>query len=295
MGIHTARATGYAAPARAALADRSAMVVPLAEPPKPGDHVDMLALCITRVRTQSRIVAVPAPSHARPTLDLLRGGLVVSCQARPGNPFHGAGLMALMAQAAELGGAKGIRANGPADVAAILAATSLPVIAINREDHPGSPVMTTPTIASARSLLRAGATLVGLDATQRERPGGERLRDVVREIHAAGAVALGDLAAIEDLSGAVAADIDAVGTTLSGYTGAAPPPAEPDFEFLAELVRRSPVPVFAEGRFWLREQVVQALALGAWFVVVGSAITNPMAITSRFVEAIDRRAFHDEA
>ena len=38
-------------------------------------------------------------------LEQLRGGLVVSCQARPGNPLRGADHMAAMAAAAELGGA----------------------------------------------------------------------------------------------------------------------------------------------------------------------------------------------
>jgi N-acylglucosamine-6-phosphate 2-epimerase len=44
--------------------------------------------------------------------------------------------------------------------------------------------------------------------------------------------------------------------------------------------------VFAEGRYWTPEQAVQAFELGASFVVVGTAITNPMAITSRFIKAI---------
>ena len=46
----------------------------------------------------------------------LHGGLVVSCQASPGDPLHGPVFMAAMARAAVLGGAVGIRANGPADI-----------------------------------------------------------------------------------------------------------------------------------------------------------------------------------
>ena len=237
---------------------------------------------------------MPAPTSARSVLERFQGGLVVSCQARPGNPLHGPGPMVAMAQAAEIGGARGLRVNGPSDVAAILEATSLPVMAINKVEHADSPVMITPNVASAQALLDTGATVVALDGTNRARPGGERLRDVVRAIHAAGAVAMGDLAEIGDLQGAVAAGIDAVGTTLSGYTGPTPPPDDPDFDLLAQLVKQSPVPVFAEGRFWTREQVVQAYALGASFVVVGTAITNPMAITSRFVSAMERRAAQGE-
>ena len=195
--------------------------------------------------------------------------------------------MVLMARAAELGGATALRVNGPADVAAVLAATSLPVMAINKVDHPGSPVGITPTIESVDELFAAGATIIALDATNRARPGGETLRDIVTVIHQRGGVAMGDLAVAGDLEGALAADIDAVGTTLSGYTGG-PVPDEPDFDLLAWLVRHSPVPVFAEGRYWTTDQVSRAFDLGASFVVVGTAITNPMAITSRFVQSAQR-------
>jgi putative N-acetylmannosamine-6-phosphate epimerase len=46
------------------------------------------------------------------------------------------------------------------------------------------------------------------------------------------------------------------------------------------------VPVFAEGRIWTREEARKAIGLGAAFVVVGTAITNPTAITARFVGAL---------
>ncbi len=226
-------------------------------------------------------------AQIRQTLDRFAGGVVVSCQARPGNPLHGPDSMVLMARAAELGGATALRVNGPADVAAVLAATSLPVMAIHKVDHPGSPVGITPTIEAVDQLTAAGASIIALDATRRPRPDGERLRDLVEVIHERGGVAMGDLSAEADLEGAMAADIDAVGTTLSGYTGG-PVPDDPDFELLTWLVRTSPVPVFAEGRFWTPEQVNHAFDLGASFVVVGTAITNPMAITSRFVQSAQR-------
>ena len=57
----------------------------------------------------------------------LAGGLIVSCQALPGEPLHGPHHMAAMARAAEEGGACGIRANGPDDIAAIRAVTRAPL------------------------------------------------------------------------------------------------------------------------------------------------------------------------
>ena len=42
----------------------------------------------------------------------------------------------------------------------------------------------------------------------------------------------------------------------------------------------------AEGRFWTPESVVKGMKLGADAVVIGKAITNPMAITKYFIARI---------
>ncbi len=222
-------------------------------------------------------------SAAQTELRQLTGGLVVSCQAREDNPLHGPGPMALMARSAELGGAVGIRANGAGDIAAIREAVSVPILGINKQVAADGSVFITPTAESAIEIIQAGARLVALDGTVRPRPGGESLASVVEAIHAAGALALADVATIDDADYSVSAGADAVGTTLSGYTDDSPRQDGPDFELLAALVARQSLPVFAEGRIWTPEQARRALDLGAAFVVVGTAITNPMATTARFV------------
>jgi N-acylglucosamine-6-phosphate 2-epimerase len=226
---------------------------------------------------------------ARAELEHLTGGLVVSCQAREDNPLHGPGPMALMARAAELGGAVGIRANGAADIAAIRGAVDLPILGINKQVAADGSVFITPTAASANQIIQAGTWLVALDGTVRPRPGGESLSSVVAAIHAAGALALADVATIDDAEHSVAAGVDAVGTTLSGYTPDSPRQDGPDLELLAALVAGQTVPIFAEGRIWTPEQARRALDLGAAFVVVGTAITNPMATTARFVSIMTAR------
>ena len=137
-------------------------------------------------------------------------------------------------------------------------------------------------------MLAAGAPIVALDGTNRVRPRNEPLAAIVDEIHRAHALAFADLATAGDLHHALVAGVDAVGTTLSGYTAESPASDAPDFDLLAWLVKHAPVPVFAEGRIWTPDHVVRALALGAGFVVIGTAVTNPMAITSRFVAAAGR-------
>lgn len=220
---------------------------------------------------------------ANDELGQLTGGLVVSCQARPDNPLHGPALMAIMARAAVLGGACGIRANGADDITAIRVVVDVPILGISKAVADDGAVFITPTVASAEAVIAAGARLVALDGTRRPRPGGEALAAVIAAIHAAGGLALADIATIADADHAVEAGADAVGTTLSGYTADSRRQDGPDLALLAALVKRHRVPVFAEGRIWTADQARQALALGAAFVVVGTAITNPMATTARFV------------
>ncbi|MDP9369381.1 MAG: N-acetylmannosamine-6-phosphate 2-epimerase [Chloroflexota bacterium] len=236
------------------------------------------------------------PRDAQEQLERLGGGLVVSCQARDDNPLHGPTFMAAMAEAALLGGAVGIRADGEADIAAIRAAVGPdpPILGIFKVKQPDGSLFITPTAMSARKVIDAGSRLVALDGTTRARPGGEALANVVQAIHEAGGAALADVGTLADARYAVACGADAVGTTLSGYTPDSPKQEGPDFALLEILTQECQVPVFAEGRIWTREEARRALDLGAAFVVVGTAITNPTAITRRFVAAFEQEKAPDE-
>lgn len=221
------------------------------------------------------------------SIQRLAGGLMVSCQAREDNPLHGPQFMAAMAAAAIAGGAVGIRADGVDDISAIRATIGpdIPIMGISKYKMPDGSLFITPTAKSAESIIAAGANLVALDATMRPRPGGETLTQVVDAIHAAGARAMADCATVEHARAAIAHGVDAVGTTMSGYAGG-PKLDGPDFDMIEQLVSESSVPIFAEGRVWTREDARRALDMGAFFVVVGTAITNPRAITERFVAAL---------
>ena len=219
-------------------------------------------------------------------LALLKGGLVVSCQAPPDHPLHGPTFMAAMAAAAVQGGAVGIRADSAADIAAIRALVSVPILGIAKARDEAGAVFITPDRAAAAAVLGAGARLVALDGTRRPRPGGESLRQVIAYLHEQGAAALADVATLADGQYAVDCGADLVGSTLSGYTPDSPRLAGPDLDLVGALVAHCRVPVFAEGRYWEPAQAAAALAAGAVFVVVGTAITNPLEITRRFVGAL---------
>jgi N-acylglucosamine-6-phosphate 2-epimerase len=222
--------------------------------------------------------------------DLLRqlqGGLIVSCQALDDEPLHGSNHMAAMAVAAAQGGAAGIRANSPEDIRSIRNAVTLPIIGIFKIDIPGYVVRITPSIESAIQVAQAGADIIAIDATSRPNPDGLKLEERIRLIHTqANCPVLADISSFEEGLAAQEAGADLVSTTLSGYTEDSPTQEAPDFELLHNLVTKMDAPVVAEGRIATPEQAAQAITLGAFAVVVGSAITRPQWITAQFVQRI---------
>ena len=220
------------------------------------------------------------------TLELLRDALIVSCQAPPGSPLRAPAHMAAMAQAAMAGGARGIRAEGAADIEAITRAVGLPVIGLRKLTLASTGVYITPTLQSAREVLAAGAAVLAVDATLRPRHDGTPPDAFIRRLNRElGAPVLADVDTLEAGLRAREAGAAAVATTLSGYTGPATPPEHPDLELVAALAARVDCPVVAEGRYASPEQVRAAFAAGAFAVVVGTAITNPVALTQRFATA----------
>ena len=216
-------------------------------------------------------------------LERLRGRLVVSCQADADSPLRDSGVIARLALAAEQGGAAGLRVQGFADVEAVRAVTTLPLIGLTKIDRPDTDVYITPTAAEGVRLARLGCEIVALDATLRPRP--EPLAEMFAAVQAAGALVMADISTLAEAHAALAAGADLVGTTLSGYTPDSPRQSGPDWALMDSL-RGAGLPFVAEGRVNTPADAAQALARGAQFVVVGSAITRPDVITRWFVEAL---------
>ena len=69
------------------------------------------------------------------TLEQLRGGVVVSCQAGPENPLNSPDRIAALARCAELGGAVAVRVDTPINIQAVREQIILPVLAINKVER----------------------------------------------------------------------------------------------------------------------------------------------------------------
>lgn len=225
------------------------------------------------------------------TTDLLagvKGGLIVSCQAPADDPVSGPATMALIARSVARAGAVAIRAEGVEDIRAIRAEVALPLIGLAKNGHPDD-VYITPTTEAAMGVIDAGADVVALDGTQRPRPNGDVLEDLVAAVHARGCLVMADVDSVVSGLAAAAAGADLISTTLAGYTPATRPRGgaiEPDIGLIGRLVDELSVPVVAEGRISTPEQARRALDEGAFAVVVGTAITRPYVIAGRFVAAL---------
>src|SRR5699024_2868451 len=115
----------------------------------------------------------PKEPRMSPILERLRGRLIVSCQAYPGEPLRVPEIMQRMAQAVVAGGAAGLRAQGLEDIPLIAASTDVPLTGLWKDGE--DDVFITPTLEHALAVAEAGADIVALDGTRRPRPDGRTL------------------------------------------------------------------------------------------------------------------------
>ena len=223
-------------------------------------------------------------------LNRLRGGLVVSCQAYPGEPMLDPRTMTQVARSAVAGGAVAIRAKGLDDLRAMRPVLDVPLIGLVKVGAEG--VYITPTLADARAVADTGCEIVALDGTRRPRPDGLSLAETIaalRQSHP-GVLVMADCGSPADADAAQRAGADVLGTTLAGYTGERPKTDGPDWECTRAVLALADRPVFVEGRVHAPAQAAEAIRLGAWAVVVGTAITHPATITGWFATAVAEAA-----
>ncbi|WP_156760246.1 N-acetylmannosamine-6-phosphate 2-epimerase [Microbacterium karelineae] len=221
-------------------------------------------------------------------LTQLEGGLIVSCQAYPGEPMDHAETMAQLAEAAADGRAGAVRLQGLDAIRLGRERLAVPIVGLVKRGADG--VFITPTLDDALAVAETGAAIVALDGTRRSRPDGRTLAATVAAIRSESDVAImADCGSVDDALSAADGGVDLIGTTLAGYTAERPRTDGPDLALVAEIAARIAVPVIAEGRIHSAAQAVAAMRAGAHAVCVGTAITHPTSITSAFVDALDDR------
>ena len=231
-------------------------------------------------------------------LTSLNHGIIVSVQAAQGEPLDRPDILTALAESALAGGACGLRMAQPENLRYFKERhPSVPLIGITKQpvipDNAHELVYITPTFSDVQRIADA-CDIVAMDATQRPRPDGSTLADIVARTRQAypNLKLMADVATVDEGLYADALGFDLVSTTLSGYTQdtLAKKANGPDFALLETLVRQSHRPILMEGRLWEPAEVHRAFELGAFAVVIGSAVSRPHEITRRFVQAIPSKA-----
>jgi N-acylglucosamine-6-phosphate 2-epimerase len=209
-------------------------------------------------------------------LKQLKNSLIVSCQAPVNSPLYQPEIIAVIAQACVNQGAKGLRIDTPNHIKAVRKLLpDIPIIGLWKQTNLNSEVYITPRFEDAVAVSEAGADIIAIDATLRERPKGEKMSEIVTQIQQKlGKLVMADIDTYDNAIAANKAGADLIGTTLYGYTKETKNFTPPGFSLLSELTKKLDTPIICEGGISTPDDAKKALDLGAFCVVVGTAITG---------------------
>lgn len=200
-------------------------------------------------------------------------GLIVSCQVEDESNFTLDDMTSFALEAVR-GGCVGLRVRGCQSVTDIKRKTNVPVIGLSKSFYDDGSVWITPTFEEGMDLWESGSDYIAIDAT------GRSGYNHIQRLHKEGVQLIGDISNLDQAKMAIDSGCISLTTALSGYTNDCAVSDEPDYDLLNGLVCTG-VPILAEGRYWERSQIKKAFDLGAYGVVVGSAISRPHLITER--------------
>ena len=213
-----------------------------------------------------------------PTGEVLNKGLIVSVQAPWGSPMRDPDVIASMAEASLRNGAVGVRLESPEHIGAVRRrCPEALIIGLWKCTFPDSSVYITPGWSEIQAVWSAGADVIALDATERVRPAGQSLADLIqRARQELRAPLMADVDSVQNGLTAAALGCDWIGTTLYGYTETTSDRTPPGLELLPDLRRalEPSVRLICEGGIASPRVAQAALNAGADNVVVGTAITG---------------------
>ena len=216
--------------------------------------------------------------------------IIVSCQALEGEPLYveKKSIMYLMARAAKMAGSPAIRTSSIRDVISIKKETNLPVIGLIKRNYKDSEVYITPTMKEVDELVEVNADIVAIDCTFSKRVNDENINDFIKNVKTKykGIIIMADISTYEEAINAYNLGVDIISTTMNGYTKQSIETNISNKELIQKLVKQIDTPIVAEGKIHYPNQAKEMLDIGAYSVVVGGAITRPLEITKRFIDAI---------
>ena len=213
-----------------------------------------------------------------PTGEVLNKGLIVSVQAPWGSPMRDPDVIASIAEASLRNGAVGVRLESPEHIGAVRRrCPEALIIGLWKCTFPDSSVYITPGWSEIQAVWSAGADVIALDATERVRPAGQLLADLIqRARQELKAPLMADVDSIKNGLTAAALGCEWIGTTLYGYSETTSDRTPPGLELLPDLRRALELSVrlICEGGIASPGAAQSALNAGADNVVVGTAITG---------------------
>jgi N-acylglucosamine-6-phosphate 2-epimerase len=205
-------------------------------------------------------------------LQSLKSQLIVSCQAPPSSPLHHPSVIAAIALACVKQGAAGLRIDTPQHLQAVRKLLpTVPLIGLWKKDYTNSEIYITPTCQEAMAVVEAGADIIAIDATLRPHPQ-ESVKEIIAQIHKKNKLVMADIDTPASAIAAWEAGADVIATTLYGYTPATQHLTPPGYSLLQAL--NLPIPLICEGGIATPAMAQKALSIGAYAVVVGTAITG---------------------
>lgn len=217
------------------------------------------------------------------TLEHLRGGLAVSCRAGDDSLLQPTEHVVALARVAVIGSANAVRIEAVKNVAAVREAVAVPVIGITKIAQQGTDVYITPSLGNLRKRCQAGADMVAFDATKFPRP--SSVPDLIAEIHRAGRIAMANISDLETQRKQWMRARILWGPRFPATRRTSRRAGRPILFSCARFHPRGSLS-FRGARTWEPAEARLTIGYGAMFVVVGSAITRPDAITRRFADAV---------
>ena len=201
--------------------------------------------------------------------------IIVSSQAVAGSVLHDPEALTRIGIDAIAGGAGALRLAGVDTVKLTKSRVDVPIIGLIKTQRENYEPRITATVQEILQLKEAGADIVAIDATYRNRP--EPLQGLFDTALSNHLEIFADIATLDEAKDSLDRGATYITTTMSGYTNDREMTVGPDFELLKQVVALGGKTVL-EGRVSTGEHIKQAFDLGAYAVVIGRAVTSPQTI-----------------